>query len=44
MYVISSDFKIKNVETDTYLSEKDTHAIFPPNDFTGFYIDFGNFK
>ena len=40
MYVTTENFKIKNVATDTYLSEKDTHAIFPPNDFTGFYIDF----
>ena len=40
MYVTTENFKIKNVETDTYLSEKDTKAIFPPNDYTGYYIDF----
>jgi len=40
MYVTTENFKIKNVATDTYLSEKDTRAIFPPNDYTGFYIDF----
>ena len=39
-YVTSGDFKIKNIVTDSYLSEKDTRAIFPPNDFTGYFIDF----
>lgn len=40
MYVTTENFKIKNISTDTYLSEKDVRAIFPPNDFTGFFIDF----
>ena len=40
MYVTTENFKIKNIATDTYLSEKDTRAIFPPNDYTGFFIDF----
>jgi DNA-directed RNA polymerase subunit L len=40
MYVTTADFKIKNVSTDNYLSEKDVRAIFPPNDYTGFFIDF----
>jgi len=40
MYVTTENFKIKNLATDTYLSEKDTRTIFPPNDYTGFYIDF----
>lgn len=39
-YVTSGDFKIKNVLTNTYLSEKDTRSIFPPNDITGYFIDF----
>lgn len=39
-YVTSGDFKIKNIITDSYLSEKDTRAIFPSNDFTGYFIDF----
>lgn len=39
-YVTSGDFKIKNVVTNSYLSEKDTRAIFPSNDFTGYFIDF----
>jgi DNA-directed RNA polymerase subunit L len=40
MYVTTENFKIKNVSTDTYLSEKDVRSIFPPNDYTGFFIDF----
>jgi DNA-directed RNA polymerase alpha subunit len=40
MYVTTEDFKIKNLLTDKYLSDKDTRAIFPPNDYTGYFIDF----
>jgi len=40
MYVTTQDFKIKNLVTDSYLSEKDTRNIFPPNDYTGYFIDF----
>ena len=40
LYVTTQDFKIKNLVTDTYLSEKDTRNIFPPNDYTGDFIDF----
>lgn len=40
MYVTTENFKIKNTSTDTYLSEKDVRAIFPPNDYTGYYIEF----
>jgi DNA-directed RNA polymerase alpha subunit len=40
MYVTSQDFKIRNLVTDSYLSEKDTRNIFPPNDYTGYFIDF----
>lgn len=40
MYVTTENFKIKNISTDTYLSEKDIRSIFPPNDFTSFFIDF----
>jgi DNA-directed RNA polymerase subunit L len=39
MYVTTENFKIKNVATNTYLSEKDTRSIFPPDDYTGFFID-----
>jgi DNA-directed RNA polymerase subunit L len=40
MYVTTENFKIKNITTDQYLSEKDAKEIFPPNDYTGYYIDF----
>ena len=40
MYVTSEDFKIKNVATNEYLSEKDLRPIFPPNALTGYFIDF----
>ena len=40
IYVTTENFKIKNITTNQYLSEKDNRAIFPPNDYTGYYIDF----
>ena len=40
MYVTTEDFKIKNVVLNKYLSDKDRQVIFPPNDKTGYYIDF----
>jgi DNA-directed RNA polymerase alpha subunit len=40
MYVTTQDFKVKNILTNSYLSEKDTRNIFPPNDYTGYFIDF----
>jgi DNA-directed RNA polymerase subunit L len=40
MYVTTEHFKIKNIEKNTYLTEKDTREIFPPNPFTGYFIDF----
>ena len=40
MYVTTQDFKIKNLLTNSYLSEKDTRNIFPPNDYTGYFVDF----
>jgi DNA-directed RNA polymerase subunit L len=40
LYVSTEDFKIKNIETGKYLNEKETRDIFPPNDQTGYYIDF----
>ena len=40
MYVTTEDFKIKNLVTGDYLSQKDTRDIFPPDDQTGHFIDF----
>lgn len=39
MYITTEHFKIKNTLTNEYLSSKDVHNIFPPNDI-GYYIDF----
>jgi len=40
MYVTTEQFKIKNKETDEYLSDAKTKEIFPPNIETNYYIDF----
>ena len=40
IYVTTEDFKIKNIDTNTYLSKTDTVAIFPPNQYSNYYIDF----
>ena len=40
MFVTTENFKIKNLVTGDYLSTKDTRAIFPPDDQTGYFIDF----
>lgn len=43
-HVTTKEFKIKNITTDTYLSENDKQNIFPPSDQTGYYIDFLRLK
>jgi DNA-directed RNA polymerase alpha subunit len=40
LFVTTKDFKIKNLRTDSFLSETQTREIFPPNDYTGYFIDF----
>jgi DNA-directed RNA polymerase subunit L len=40
MYVTTENFRIKNLTTNDYLSQKDTRNIFPPDDQTGYFIDF----
>ena len=40
VYVTTENFKIKNEIKGDYLSQDDVKKIFPPNDFTGYYIDF----
>lgn len=37
-YITTEDFKIKNKETDKYLSKEQVKQIFPPNKITGDYI------
>lgn len=44
MFVTTEHFKIKNLTTDTYLTEKDQKTIFPPNNLTGYYIDFARLR
>jgi len=39
-YVTTQDFRIKDITTDTYLSETQTKNIFPPDSITGDYIEF----
>jgi DNA-directed RNA polymerase alpha subunit len=40
LFVTTKDFKIKNLRTNSFLSETQTREIFPPNDYTGYFIDF----
>ena len=40
MYVTTEHFKIKDKTTQQYLTEKDARAIFPPNPYTNYFIDF----
>jgi DNA-directed RNA polymerase subunit L len=44
LYVTTEDFKIKDLGTNEYLSAKDQQEIFPPNDLTGYYIDFARLR
>jgi DNA-directed RNA polymerase subunit L len=39
LIVTTEDFKIKDVTTGEYVSEKKTREIFPPDDYTGYFID-----
>lgn len=40
VYATTEDFKVKNIKTDKYLSKEITQKIFPPNEQTGYFIDF----
>jgi len=44
MYVTTEHFKIKNKENDHYVTENETRKIFPPNKYTGTYIDFARLR
>lgn len=39
-FVTTKDFKIKDINSGTYLTDAETKKIFPPNKITGDYIDF----
>lgn len=40
MFVTTEDFKIRNVTTNELLNEEETRKIFPPDSYTGYFIDF----
>jgi len=44
MFVTTEHFKIKNITTNQYLTEADQKKIFPPNNLTGYYIDFARLR
>ena len=44
IYVTTADFKIKDKLNDKYLSKEELNRIFPPNEYTGDYIDFLRLK
>ena len=43
-YITTEHFKIKNIKTDTYLSEENVRTIFPSNPITGYFIDFARLR
>ena len=38
LYITTNDFKIKNINSNSYLSQSDVNKIFPPNNITNDYI------
>lgn len=40
IYVTTEHFKIKHKTNGTYLTDEETHSIFPKNPITNYYIDF----
>ena len=44
MYITSRDFKIKNISTDTYLTDDAVEKIFPPNKLTTSYLLFSRLR
>jgi len=42
-FVTTEDFKVKNLTTNKFLSEKDNKSIFPPNEY-GYIIDFARLR
>ena len=40
LFVTTKDFKIRDLKTNDFLSETMTREIFPPNELTGYFIDF----
>ena len=44
MYLTTRDFKIKNISTDTYLTDEAIEKIFPPNKLTNSYVLFSRLR
>lgn len=44
MYLTSRDFKIKNISTDTYLTDEAVEKIFPPNKLTKSFVLFSRLR
>ena len=44
MYITTRDFKVKNISTDTYLTDDAVEKIFPPNKLTNSYILFSRLR
>ena len=44
MYITTKDFRIKNISTDTYLTDDAVEKIFPPNKLTNSYILFSRLR
>ena len=40
LFVTTKDFKIRDLQSNNFLNETKTREIFPPNDYTGYFIDF----
>jgi len=40
LFVTTKDFQINDLSSNKYLSEEKTREIFPPDDYTGYFIDF----
>ncbi len=44
MYLTTRDFKIKNISTDTYLTDEAIEKIFPPNKLTNSFVLFSRLR
>lgn len=44
MYLTTRDFKIKNISTDTYLTDEAIEQIFPPNKLTNSFVLFSRLR
>jgi DNA-directed RNA polymerase alpha subunit len=40
LFVTTKDFKVRDLQTNNFISETMTREMFPPNELTGYFIDF----